>query len=69
MERLMAQLYLSKRIDIESSEPIIRKLEDDGGYAIAVEIPIDNDENEDAVCELCFTEDEVSEMYDAVFNR
>ena len=69
MERLMASLYYSQRVLVDSHEPIIRKLEgEEDGSVIAIELPLDGDD-EDSICELCLTESEVNEMYDVLFNR
>lgn len=62
----MALIYLTKNVTLESPNAVIRKLEDDGDYAVAITYPDTEDEVE--VAEVLFTKEEVAEMYDVLFN-
>jgi hypothetical protein len=62
----MALIYLTKNVEMETEKAMIRKLEDDGDYAVAVTWPDGDDEVE--IGEVLFTKDEVAEMYDVLFN-
>lgn len=62
----MALIYVTKNLTLETHDAVIRKLEDDGEYAIAVTYPETDDEVE--LTELLFTKEEVTEMYDVLFN-
>ena len=64
----MALLYHTSKINLNSKDVVIRPLEDDDDYVVAITFPREEDD-ENAVTEVLLTEDEVREAYDLIFNR
>lgn len=61
----MALFYMRNTITIDSPDIEIRPIDEDG-YAAAVTY---QGEDENEVTEVLFTKEEVSQLYDVVFNR
>jgi len=64
----MALLYHTSRLDINCKEVVIRPLENDDDYVVALTFPREEDD-ENAVTEILLTESEVREAYDLLFNK
>ena len=65
----MALLYQTLNIQNESNDVVIRRLEDDEDYEIAITFPQEEDDDEVEVTEILLTRGEVQEAYDLLFNR
>ena len=64
----MALFYHTSTSTLDSKDIVIRPLEDDGDYVVAITFPRE-EEDEYAVTEVLLTEAEVRECYDLLFNK
>ena len=64
----MALLYHTSKSILDSKDIVIRPLEGDGDYVVAITFPREEDD-EDAVTEVLLTEAEVREAFDLLFNK
>ena len=64
----MALFYHTSTSTLDSKDIVIRPLEGDGDYVVAITFPRE-EENEYMVTEVLLTEAEVREAYDLLFNK